>query len=137
MPDLNPADALTYLALLAEQRLDWAGESVSANSADADLETETEALGDLADTCRDTLRQVFGQVPTRYSTGRLVRSTVDIEEGHPFTVLWHPDPTHGQPHTCRGAALDGGQWTARVDPQAQTVRVLRSPAGDTATVAGK
>jgi hypothetical protein len=128
MTELNPADALVYLALLAQERLDWAGQSVAANSGAADLETETEALGDLADTCRDTLRQVFGQTPARYSSGRLVRTAVNIGDEATFAVLWHPDPAHGEPHTCRGATARGGQWAARVDPQAQTVRLLSAAA---------
>lgn len=93
-------DRLIYAALSARTGIDWATGSASDHGHwDDCCGPECDAL----DNASDQLAAAVNQF-RRYSDGRPIRSTIDVEPGHRFTHTWPPgpDPQPGPIELCRG-----------------------------------
>lgn len=100
MPDISATDALKYGAALLQQRTEWTTDSISGADCNADHDPE---VGLIEATAAEIIRLAarFGD-PRRYSDGRLVKSTREIEPGFITEHVWHPDPTAEEPRSWRG-----------------------------------
>lgn len=97
----NPADLLKYAAALLAQRVEWTTDEISGSMCSGEHQIPLDAICDaaseiaaLASQCGDT---------RRYSDGRHVRSSREIESGVITEHVWHPDPAAEQPSSWRGA----------------------------------
>lgn len=99
-PHQNPADALRYAAALLRQRVEWTTDSIGGADCNGDHELELDAVDEtVREIC--ALAAKFGD-PRRYSDGRLVKSSREIEPGVITEHVWHPDPAVEQPTSWRG-----------------------------------
>jgi hypothetical protein len=129
---IRPDDALKYAAAILKSRTDWCCDSIGGSLCNGDHETELDALD-------DTVREVLALAASfgsrrRYSDGRLVESSVEIEQGLVTSHIWYPDPGAEEPRSHRGHLLSGdpdipspGIYEVTTDPATQDlhVRVVR------------
>lgn len=99
-PNFPALDALKYAAALLRQRTEWTTDSISGADCNADHEPEVSAIEATAAEI-NTLAAHFGD-PRRYSDGRLVKSSREIEPGVITEHVWHPDPSVEEPRSWRG-----------------------------------
>jgi hypothetical protein len=131
------ADALKYAAAILNSTTGWALDSIcscpSDTSMDIGHEAEVEAIGGVVGEIKELAAQ-FGD-PRRYSDGRRVKSSAEIERGFVTEHVWHPDPTAEQPSSHRGCLSSGdsdvpspGVYEVSTHPATQEihVRVVRT-----------
>ncbi len=102
-PMTNPlmaADALKYAAALLKHRTDWATDAIGGAGCGGDHDTELEALDQVFDSV-EFLATQFGD-PNRYSDGRQVVTSREIERGFITVHVWHPLPEVEAPASWRG-----------------------------------
>ncbi|WP_280505797.1 hypothetical protein [Nocardia farcinica] len=90
-PNYTSLDALKYMAYRVTDTVSWTLDSLSGRGICSDEHDELAAI----DAMRDEVKEVLGPLVEqwgRYSDGREVRTRVEIERGHIFDHLWHPDP---------------------------------------------
>ena len=127
-------DALKYAAALLHSRTDWATDSIGGSSCDrGGHELELDAIADvISDIGR--LASQFGD-PRRYSDGRMVKSSREIERGLTTEHVWHPVLELEQVRSHRRSLLSGdpdvpspGMYEVTTYPVTQEihVRVVRS-----------
>ncbi|GAB5904575.1 hypothetical protein [Mycobacteroides chelonae] len=128
-----PADMLKYAAALLAARLEWITDEITGSGCDhGGHEPSIDALCDtgiqiseLASLCGD---------PLRYSDGRQVKSTREIEQGVITSHVWYPDPGQEKPQSWRGALRHDpdepspGVYEVTLTPATQDihVRVVRT-----------
>lgn len=98
-------DALKYAAAILKERADWTLDAIGGSPDCHGHEIETGAIADIVTDIK-ALAEQFGD-PRRYSDGRLVRSSREIETGLVTAHVWHPDPTSEQIESHRGTLLSG------------------------------
>lgn len=94
-PAHTAADVVTFVALAARQRLDYAITTL-AHHPDPQLAPLAAELHHLLAAILDTAAPFFTE---RYSDGRDVVSRVELPGDHPFTHIWHPDPEADEPQS--------------------------------------
>jgi hypothetical protein len=97
---LNAGDALKYAAALLRQRTEWTTDSIAGTDCNGDHEPELDAIEATALELHGLAAQ-FGD-PLRYSDGRLVKSSREIERGLVTEHIWHPHPAAEEPRSWRG-----------------------------------
>jgi hypothetical protein len=129
---LRADDALNYAAALLKSRFEWTGDAIGGSMCDGDHELELDALDDTVKEILE-LAASFGS-RRRYSDGRAVESTVEIEQGLVTSHIWQPEPGVEQPRSHRGHLLSGdpdvpspGVYEVSTNPVTQelSVRVVR------------
>lgn len=129
----NPADMLKYAAALLADRLEWIGDEITGSGCDQDgHETPVNALCDTGIEISELASQ-YGD-PLRYSDGRQVKSTREIEQGFITSHVWYPDPGQEKPQSWRGILLHDpdepspGVYEVTLTPATQDihVRVVRT-----------
>jgi hypothetical protein len=125
---LRADDALKYAAALLKSLFEWTGDAIGGSICDGDHELELDALD-------DTVKEILGLAASfgsrrRYSDGRLVESTVEIEQGLVTSHIWQPEPGVEQPQSHRGHLLSGdpdvpspGIYEVTTDPATQDIHV--------------
>ncbi|MBF6350333.1 hypothetical protein IU448_15100 [Nocardia flavorosea] len=134
MTAYNSLDALKYLARRMRSTVDWTTDSMWASlSAESglSLDIELDALGQLV-TDMDSLLGSVALDWDRYSDGRPVTTRVDIEFGHRYEHLWHPDPAQNKAEVLNGRRLadpgeDRGSWEIHISPPSTLHVVLLPP----------
>ena len=96
----NSLDALRYAAALLTQRASWTTDAIGGSMCDHDHELELDAIDETAREIRALAAQ-FGD-PRRYSDGRQVRTSQEIEPGVITEHVWNPDPAAEKPTSWRG-----------------------------------
>jgi hypothetical protein len=129
---LRADDPLKYAAALLKSRFEWTGDAIGGSVCDGDHELELDALD-------DTVKEILGLAALfgsrlRYSDGRLVESSAEIEPGLVTSHIWQPEPGAEQPQSHRGHLLSGdpdvpspGIYEVSTNPVTQqlSVRVVR------------
>lgn len=126
-------DALKYAAAILKSRTDWTTDAIGGSGCDTDHELELDAIDDTVREIRELAAQ-FGD-PRRYSDGRMVEASAEIQRGLIAHHVWHPDPGVEQPTSWRADLPHDpetpvpGIYEVSTDPVAQdihvcTVRVL-------------
>ncbi len=122
-------DVLKFLIRDLERTLDWTLDSLGEQGLAVDAHPELEAIEALgAEAAR--LCGPLVEAWNRYSDGREVLTTVEIENGHVYSMLWNPDPTKDVALVHRGKLLadqgeDNGRYEIHVTPpQSVTVRTF-------------
>jgi hypothetical protein len=125
---IQASDALKYAAALLKSRTDWTCDSIGGSMCDGDHELELDALDDTVKEIL-ALAALFGS-RRRYSDGRRVESTVEIEQGLVTSHIWQPDPGVEQPQSHRGHLLSGdpdipspGIYEVTTNPATQELHV--------------
>jgi hypothetical protein len=117
----TPADHLRYVFAEVNSLLEGAADMLAGNCYEQHRPAEQHAADldhvlDLLDSCRTTIFNAVSAVTAdrddvrRYSDGRPVSTTVELELGCHFTYDWHPDPSHplNQPREiCTTELRDG------------------------------
>ena len=127
-----PADALKYSAAILKQRCDWTLDVIGGSGCEYDHEEEIDATLSVVDVIR-ALADQYGD-PNRYSDGRLVQSSAEIQDGLVTTHVWHPCEIAEDARSWRAALPSDpgmpspGIYEVSYDPVAQDihVRVVRS-----------
>ncbi|MBX9920808.1 MAG: hypothetical protein K2Y33_13445 [Mycolicibacterium frederiksbergense] len=103
------SDALKYAAALLRHRAEWTTDAIGGAGCRGNHEIELDAI----DEAVLEIWRLAGQYgdPLRYSDGRLVRSSREIEPGVTTEHIWMPDPAAEEPRSWRG--------TLRHDPGEQ------------------
>lgn len=96
----SPADMLKYAATLLADRLEWITDEITGSGCNHGHDTPVNALCDTGITISELASQ-YGD-PLRYSDGRLVKSSREIEQGVITSHVWHPDPTAEPSQSWRG-----------------------------------
>lgn len=138
---LDAADALKYAAALLRGRADWTCDSIGGamcvhevehgqqEGHDVELDAIEEVVSDI-----ETLAAQFGD-PRRYSDGRRIKTSREIEYGLVTSHVWHPDPSAEQPRSWTGHLPSGdpdvpspGVFQVTTTPRTQEifVRVVRT-----------
>jgi hypothetical protein len=129
----NAADYLKYAAALLKERIDWTTDNIAGSGCDHDgHEQDTDAINDIADDIL-TLAAQFGD-PRRYSDGRRVQSSAEIEHGLITSHVWHPDTTAEESRSWRSSLPSDpgepspGLYEVTLEPTTQDihVRVVRT-----------
>lgn len=129
----DPADMLKYAAALLADRLEWIGDEITGSGCDHEgHETPVNALCDTGIEISELASQ-YGD-PLRYSNGRHVRSSREIEPGFITAHVWHPDPSQEEPQSWRGTLRHDpdepspGVYEVTLTPATQDihVRVVRT-----------
>jgi len=127
-------DALKYAAARLRAYTDWALDSIGGSMCDHHgHEDESNAI---SDGIRDVsnLASQFGD-PLRYSDGRIVQSSKQIDNGLSIGHVWHPVPELEEIQSHRGNLLSGDpdvpspgiyEVTTYPDTQEIHVRVVRT-----------
>jgi hypothetical protein len=125
---LRADDALKYAAALLKSRTDWTCDAIGGSMCDTDHEIELDAID-------DTVKEILALAASfgsrrRYSDGRLVESSVEIEQGLVTSHIWQPVPDVEQPQSHRGHLLSGdpdipspGIYEVTTDPATQDIHV--------------
>ena len=134
-PPYDVLDAVKYLARRTRSTVDWTVDSMSAaicmeKNISCDLEDEFEALSQLV----DDIDALLGPVALnwdRYSDGRPVSTRTEIEFGHQYEHLWHPNPAMNTVQVLKGRRIadpgeDNGSWEITILPPS-TVQVILLP----------
>lgn len=129
MSTYSAADALKYLRILVGREVDSAVERLY-DELQVDAHPELERLWDLG----KRIAAVIDPLDLdwdRYSDGRRVQSSAEIEQGHTFVHLWQPDPDSESERRFTGDLLaDPGQskgtYEATIVPP-QTVTIRKFP----------
>ncbi|OBA60147.1 hypothetical protein A5647_14295 [Mycobacterium sp. 1100029.7] len=128
-PQVLASDALKYAAARARYTTDWALDSIAGSTCDHDgheveLDAVSEAIAEI-----QQLATAFGD-PNRYSDGRAVRSSREIQLGLVMSHVWHPDPTQESVHSWRGDLPSGdpdlpspGVYEITTHPETQEIHV--------------
>ncbi|BDX30936.1 hypothetical protein TUM20985_14830 [Mycobacterium antarcticum] len=93
------ADAMKCAAALLKSRTDWTGDAIAA--CDQDHEIELDAINETVTEIL-ALAAEFGD-PRRYSDGRRVEQSAEIERGLVTHHVWHPDAAAEQPSSWRSS----------------------------------
>lgn len=127
-------DALKYAAALLKSRTDWALDAIGGSFCDqGGHEIETDAIADLVGDIAK-LAAEFGN-PMRYSDGRMVKSSKEIDRGFTTEYIWHPVAKLEEIRSHRGNLLSGdpvipspGIYEVTTYPETQEihVRVVRT-----------
>lgn len=105
-------DLLKYFSRRAASYIDW----VVDTSEDSESEP-MESLADFGVAIKQLTLPLIGDDWDKYSDGRAVELTVEVQHGHKFTQLWHPDPAKDVKRTYTGALTEkGGTYTIEVIP---------------------
>lgn len=138
-------DVLKYQAAIGKSQIEWATDYIGGNvyhglSDDAASQIE-DALEDPIETINDYAKGILASVldiepdftlsEGRYSDGRRISSSVEIETGMTFSHTWHYDVSKGPqgPFWIRGGELGAdpgqyaGSYAVKVDPSNQTLEV--------------
>lgn len=83
-------DALKYAVALLNYRAEWINDSIGGSDCNTDHDVELDALTGIARQI-STMAANFGDLQ-RYSDGRLIKSSREIQRGFITEHLWHPDP---------------------------------------------
>lgn len=123
-------DALKYLAREVRRTVDWTTDSLFGSGIFENDPPEVEAICQMVDDMESLLRPL-PEAWNRYSDGREIRVSVEIERGHSYDHLWHPDPSKNAAKVIRGRLLadpgeDNGTYEIRIVPP-QTVQVQVFP----------
>lgn len=129
MNDFTPtaADYLKYAAALLKQRTGWATDAISGSDCTDSHELELAAVDDVTREIGAVAAR-FGDA-RRYSDGRLVKSSREIEPGVVTEHVWQPDPAAEEPSSWRGALRhDPGQpspgvYEVALTPATQDIHV--------------
>lgn len=129
---INPADALKYVAAKVRERIEWTGDDISGSDCGHGHEIPLDALNDLIPDVA-SLAALFGD-PETYSDGRKVKSWAEIEPGVVTANVWHPNPAAEEPRSWRGPLMHDpgtpspGVYEVTTNPATQEihVRVVRS-----------
>jgi hypothetical protein len=105
MTTMRADDALKYAAALLKSRTGWALDSIGGALCDGDHEAEVDATYDAINEVH-RLATLFGD-PRRYSDGRLVESSAEIEYGLVTSHVWHPIPACEEISSSRGPLPSG------------------------------
>ena len=132
MTNHSAADALKYAAALLRSCTDWAGDSIAGSMCGYDHETELDAINE---TVKEivTLTAQYGD-PRRYSDGRRVESSAEIQMGLVTHHVWHPNPATEEPTSWRASLPSDpgvpspGVYEVSLDPATQDIhiRVVRT-----------
>jgi hypothetical protein len=125
----TPTDALSYLLLLIRDRLEWATDQIGGNTpsinatADEMYDGNEHVLNDLSDLVKDVEHIALPHLDsTSYSDGRPIRSSIEIQEGHTFSHVWHPDPTQERKRTVP-VQIPGGEAQVTITPPAMLTAI--------------
>ena len=131
MADITPSfpalDALKYAAALLRQRTEWTTDSISGADCTADHEPEVSAIEATAAEITRLAAQ-FGD-PRRYSDGRFVEISTEIQPGLIAHHVWQPYPAAEQPTSWRASlphdpgAPSPGVYEVSTDPETQCIHV--------------
>ncbi|MEU2013047.1 hypothetical protein [Nocardia sp. NPDC019302] len=132
MVDYDTLDALKYLIRRVEDTVDWTTDSLFGKGISSDDHPEIEAISQLVDVIGDILGPL-SEAWGHYADGREIVTRVEIEDGHGFEHVWHPDPAKNQPKVVTGKLLadpgeDNGTYEIRITPP-QSVEVRTFPRG--------
>jgi hypothetical protein len=121
-------DVLKYMTLRVRRTIDWTTESLCA--ADDVAEDEIDALNELANEF-DALLGPLREVWNHYSDGRQIKTRIEIEDGHIFDQVWHPDPSKDSEQSFSGRLIadpgeNNGTFVVHIVPP-QEVTVHRFP----------
>ena len=132
---IHPADALKYAAAILKSRTDWIGGAIAGSTCEGADGHELE-LDALHDTVREVLHlaEQCGGNPRRYSDGRLVQSSAEIQPGLITQHVWRPDASTEEPTSWRSHLPSDpdvpspGVYEVELDPTNQhiLVRVVRT-----------
>ncbi|MAS06193.1 MAG: hypothetical protein CL534_16135 [Ahrensia sp.] len=123
----DPADYLKYAAAMLWQRVEWTTETIAVSSCDGAHDHELDAITDAACEIKSLAMQ-FGD-PRRYSDGRAVQTTQQIEDGCYTVHVWHPEAATEDPRSWRGSLRHDpdepcpGVYEVTTDPATQQVHV--------------
>jgi hypothetical protein len=127
-PAIRAEDASKYAAALLKSRFEWTGDAIGGAMCDGDHELELDALDDTVAEIL-ALAALFGS-RRRYSDGRAVESSVEIEQGLVTSHIWYPVPGEEAPASHRGHLLSGdpdvpspGIYEVTTDPVTQDIHV--------------
>ncbi|OFB37933.1 hypothetical protein BA059_16675 [Mycolicibacterium sp. (ex Dasyatis americana)] len=99
-------DALKYAAALLKSRTDWALDAIGGSLCNQEgHELETDALYAITVDIAKLAAQ-FGD-PLRYSDGRMVKSSKEIDRGFTTEHIWHPVAELEEVRSHRGNLLSG------------------------------
>lgn len=130
---LRAVDALKYAAAILKARTDSALDGIAASGCghddDEDRHTaEIDAIRDVVAEILDLAAQ-FGD-PRRYSDGRRVQSTAQIEGNFRTVHIWHPDAHVEKSASWRGSLLpwdedtpSPGVFEVTTNPRTQCLNV--------------
>lgn len=124
----SAADYLKYAAALVRQTTDWTTDSIAAAGCDGvDHEFEVDEIADTARRVHQLAAQ-FGD-PNRYSDGRRVKTTQDIEDGVLTERVWHADPAQDSVTSWRGhlrhdpGESSPGLYEVTCHPESQDIHI--------------
>jgi len=129
MVDYDSLDALKYLVRHVERTVDWTTDGLSGKEIYGDDHPEVDAIHRLVDDLGEVLAPLSEAWGT-YSDGREITTRVEIEPGHHYEHLWHPDPAKNKAHVLTGNLLaDPGENNGTYEivitpPQSVVVRVF-------------
>ena len=98
---IAPEDALKYAAAILRQRTEWTLDAIGGSGCDTDHEAELDATQSVVEVI-EALAAQYGD-PRRYSNGRLVQSSAEIQFGLVTSHVWHPDGLAEEPRSWRSS----------------------------------
>ncbi|WP_280393181.1 hypothetical protein [Nocardia wallacei] len=121
-------DVLKYLARQVRRTVDWTTDAMAGDGIDR---PELDTLCDLADDV-DALLGPLVEAWNQYSDGRPVLTKVDIERGHVYEHIWHPDPRKNKLAILTGQRIadpgqDNGSYEITVTPPDKVTVALFPP----------
>lgn len=129
MTSYTAADVLKYAAARLWQVTEWTTDSIGGACCEGvDHDAELDAISDAAFEIVKLAGQ-FGDDPHRYSDGRQVKSTREIEPGVYTVHVWHPNPDEDKIRTWRGYLRSDpdvpspGVYEVTCDPATQDIHV--------------
>lgn len=99
-------DALKYASAILRSRADWTLDGIAGSMCDqGGHDLELDAISDVVDDISRLAAQ-YGD-PRRYSDGRMVKSSKEIERGLTTEHIWHPVAEREEIRSHRGNLLSG------------------------------
>ena len=118
-------DVLKYLVRDIRRTLEWTLDSLGDQGISSDDYVELSAIEAMSAEA-DRLCMPLIEAWNHYSDGREVVTTVEIEHGHVYSMLWNPDPTKDVARVHEGKLLadpgeDNGRYEIHVTPPQSVV----------------
>lgn len=131
-PAYTAADAVSYIALAARQRLDYTLARLAHLTSDTGQPITADQLTPLAAELEDLLEAIMHAADPhfvdRYHDGRPLVTIASLPDGTPYPYIWNPDPELEEPRAVELTTPTGHVVVTIRPPDTVTITDPHTPA---------